>query len=210
MEILNLTRRQTEILDLAQKMIQTRGYNGFSFKDLAEALQVKPAAIHYHFPAKVDLGRALMARYRHRLHLSLTKIDGMGLSPRRALERYIQLFYATLKPDNRLCLCGMLATELITLPEPLQEDVRVFFQDNEAWLARTLGEGRASKALEFEASSAAVARCVYATLHGAMLSAHTFGDPSRLHTAGRWLLESLVQSEVDALLVPVHAPVSRA
>ncbi|HEX8915137.1 MAG TPA: TetR/AcrR family transcriptional regulator [Humisphaera sp.] len=199
------TRRQTEILDLAQELVQTRGYNAFSFGDLAARLGVKPAAIHYHFPTKTDLGRALMARYRQRLHASLAKIDEQATTPRRALERYVQLFQATLRPDHRLCLCGMLATELTTLAADLQADVRRFFEDNEAWLARVLGEGRRAKVLEFEGSTAAAARCVYAALHGAMLSAHTFGDPSRLSTAGRWLLDALLPPEMDALLVQVES-----
>jgi len=200
------TRRQTEILDLAQELVQTRGYNAFSFGDLADRLHLKPAAIHYHFPTKADLGRALMSRYRQRLHASLDKIDEQAPTPRRKLERYIQLFHSTLKPDNRMCLCGMLATELTTLPHPLQIDVRQFFEDNEAWLAQVLGEGRKAKVLEFEGSSAAAARCVYATLHGAMISAHTFADAGRLSTAGRWLLDALVPPEMDALLVQVRAP----
>ncbi len=199
-----LSRRQIEILDLGQQLVQTRGYNGFSFGDLASALNIKPAAIHYHFPTKLDLGRAMMARYRERLHASLAKIDEAATTPRRALERYVQLFNATLKPDHRMCLCGMLATELTTLPAALQEDVRQFFEDNEAWLARVLGEGRKAKVLEFEGSSASAARCVYATLHGAMLSAHTFSDPSRFATTGRWLLDALLPPEMDALLVRVQ------
>ncbi|MDB5296164.1 MAG: transcriptional regulator, TetR family, partial [Phycisphaerales bacterium] len=136
--------------------------------------------------------------------LSLAKIDEGATSPRRALERYVQLFHATLKPDQRMCLCGMLATELVTLPPEVQADVRQFFEDNEAWLARVLGEGRRAKALEFEGSTAAAARCVYAALHGAMLSAHTFGDPARLTTTGRWLLDALLPPEMDALLVQVQ------
>jgi TetR/AcrR family transcriptional repressor of nem operon len=200
------TRRQTEILDLAQELVQTRGYNGFSFGDLAQRLKVKPAAIHYHFATKAELGRALMERYRQRLHASLDKIDELGITPRRKLERYIQLFHTTLKPDNRMCLCGMLAMELTTLPEPLQADVRQFFEDNEAWLAQVLGEGRRAKVIEFEGSSAAAARCVYATLHGAMISAYTFADAGRLSTAGRWLLDALVPPEMDALLVQVRGP----
>ncbi len=198
------SRRQTEICDIAQQLIQTRGYNAFSFGDLAERLNVKPAAIHYHFPTKVDLVRAMMARYRERLHASLAKIDEVATTPRRALERYIQLFQATLKPDHRMCLCGMLATDLTTLPPPLQQDVRQFFEDNEAWLARILGEGRKAKVLEFEGSSASAARCLYAALHGAMLAAHAFSDPSRLTTAARWLLDVLVPPEMDALLVRVQ------
>src|SRR5580693_6206127 len=193
------SRRQTEILDIAQELIQSRGYNGFSFGDLAERLGVKTPAIHYHFATKEDLARSLMTRYRQRLHASLDKIDESGPSPRRALERFIQLFHATLKPDHRLCLCGMLATELTTLPTSVQTEVRVFFEDNEKWLAQVLGEGRKAKVLEFEGSSAAAARCIYAALHGAMLSAHTFADPSRLATAGRWILDALLPPEMDAL-----------
>jgi len=205
MEIVVRTRRQEEILNLAQQMIQTRGYNGFSFRDLARQLDVKPAAIHYHFPTKPELVRCLMQRYRLRLHASLVKIDEQALPPRKALERYIQLFYATLKPDHRLCLCGMLATESATLPGELQSDVRQFFDDNETWLARVLGEGRAAKAMEFEGSSASAARCVYAALHGAMLSAHTFSDPARLTTVGRWVLDVLLKPEMDALLWPTES-----
>lgn len=199
------TSRQTEILDLAQSLIQRRGYNGFSFGDLATALGVKPAAIHYHFPTKTDLVRALMHRYRQRLHVSLANIDEQATTPRRKLERFIQLFQTIAKPDHRICLCGMLATELTTLPAPLQEDVRQFFDDNETWLARVLGEGRKSKVLEFEGSSAAAARCIYGALHGAMLSAHTFSDPARLSTAGRWILDALLPPEMDALLVNMNA-----
>ncbi len=201
-----LTPRQSEILDVAQHLIQARGYNAFSFGDVAAALGIRPAAIHYHFPTKPDLARRLMARYRQRLHASLAKIDESTPPPRRALERYVQLFQSAARPDNRVCLCGMLATELVTLPAPVQDDVRQFFADNEAWLARVLGEGRRAKALEFEGSSAAAARCLYAALHGAMLSAHAFADPARLATAGRWLLDALVPPEMDAYLVACTAP----
>ena len=199
------TPRQTEILDLAQHLIQTRGYNSFSFGDLAAALGIKPAAIHYHFPTKADLARRLMARYRQRLHASLTKIDDSTATPRRALERYIQLFQSAAKPENRVCLCGMLAAELVTLPDALQADVREFFGDNEVWLARTLGEGRKANVLMFEGSSAAAARCFYAALHGAMLSAHAFADATRLAAAGRWLLDAVLPPEMNALLDRVDA-----
>jgi TetR/AcrR family transcriptional repressor of nem operon len=209
MDLTIRSRRQTEILDVAQEMIQQRGYNGFSFGDLAKRLGVKPAAIHYHFATKAELVRTLMKRYRQRLHASLDSIDGQAHSPRKALERFVQLFQATMNSDQRLCLCGMLATELTTLPEELQGDVRQFFEDNEAWLARVLGEGRAAKVLEFEGSSASAARCVYAALHGAMLSAHTFRDPARLSSVGRWISDALLPPEMDALLGPTTVPRDR-
>ena len=196
------TPRQSEILDLAQYMIQTRGYNGFSFGDLAKKIGVKPAAIHYHFPTKGDLGLKLMARYRQRLHASLARIDEQVQSPRRKLERYVLLFHATLKPDNRMCLCGMLATEMAILPEPLAEEVKKFFEDNESWLARVLGEGRRARSIDFEGSPTAASRFMYASLQGAMISSRVFGDAGRLSLSGRWLLDALITPMMDALLMP--------
>src|ERR1700682_1229989 len=54
------------ILDIAERLVQTRGFNGFSYADIAGTLHVTKASLHYHFPAKADLGRRLIERYeRH-------------------------------------------------------------------------------------------------------------------------------------------------
>ena len=53
-----------QILDLAENLLLDKGFNGFSYKHIAEQLGVKNAAIHYYFPAKSDLGTALVERYR--------------------------------------------------------------------------------------------------------------------------------------------------
>jgi len=196
------SERKAQILDVAQEMVQTRGFNAFSFGDIADRIGVKPAAIHYHFPSKYDLGVALMRRYRHRLHASLAKIDELRISPRRKLERYFALFQATLKPDNRMCLCGMLATEMPTLSDPIRDEIRGFVEDNELWLARLLGEGRKSGTLDFEGSPAAAARIIYFTLQGAMISSRTFGDPNRLSLTCRWLMDVSMPTMMDALLPP--------
>ena len=51
------------ILDVAERLVQTRGFNGFSYADIAEALRVTKASLHYHFPSKAELGRRLIERY---------------------------------------------------------------------------------------------------------------------------------------------------
>jgi len=196
------SERKAQILDVAQELVQMRGFNAFSFGEVAERIGVKPAAIHYHYPTKFDLGVALMRRYRHRLHASLAKIDELRLSPRRKLERYFALFHATLKPDNRMCLCGMLATEMTTLSDAMCGEVRGFVEDNEIWLAKVLGEGRKTGDLGFEGSAAATARIIYFTLQGGMISSRTFGDANRLSVTCRWLLDVSVPAMMDALLPP--------
>lgn len=37
-----------DILDVAQRLLQTRGYNGFSYMDVAGAVGIRSASLHRH------------------------------------------------------------------------------------------------------------------------------------------------------------------
>ncbi len=101
-----------------------------------------------------------------------------------------------------MCICGVLAAEYTTLPEGIQVELRRFYDDNETWLARVLGQGRKLRALEFDGSPAVAARTMYAALQGAMAAARVTNDPGRLTAAGRWLLDALIPSLMEVLLPP--------
>jgi TetR/AcrR family transcriptional repressor of nem operon len=80
------------ILDVAERLVQTRGFNGFSYADIAEALDVTKASLHYHFPSKADLGRRLIERYEHTFLAVLKGIDATGAAPREKLKRYARIY----------------------------------------------------------------------------------------------------------------------
>src|SRR5580658_4119474 len=63
------------ILDIAERLMQVRGYNGFSYADIAAAMGLTKASLHYHFPSKAELGRRLMERYTENFLAALAKID---------------------------------------------------------------------------------------------------------------------------------------
>ncbi len=180
------------LLDLAQELAQVRGLNGFSFQDLAHGVGIRTASVHHHFRTKEDLARELMARYRTTFHENLSAIDERHRSPRRKLERFAELFLETLRQGNRLCLCGRLATDYATLSSPVQTEVKAFFAETEEWLRATLEEGRRAGELRFAGAAAVVARTFLATLEGAMISARTFADDSRLTRAGSWMIAAMV------------------
>lgn len=182
---------RTALLDVAQELAQTRGLNAFSFQDLAKAVGIRTASVHHHFPTKGDLGRELMRRYRTRFVADLLRIARREADPRRRLERFSALFVRTLRSGNRLCLCGMLASEFLTLPPSVKDEVRAFYDDTEAWLAQVLGSGRESGALRFEGTPARMATTYLSTLEGAMIAARTFDDESRLTRAAEWLIASM-------------------
>jgi TetR/AcrR family transcriptional regulator, transcriptional repressor for nem operon len=178
------------ILDVAERLVQTRGFNGFSYADIAEALDLTKASLHYHFPSKADLGRRLIERYEHAFLEVLKGIDATAAAPREKLKRYARI-YADVLRDNRMCLCGMLASDYATLPKAMKEDVKHFFDENEQWLVAVLEQGRKSGALEFKGSALDLARVIVGSLEGAMMLARSYGEPARFDTAAERLIASL-------------------
>jgi TetR/AcrR family transcriptional repressor of nem operon len=177
-------------LDVAERLVQTRGFNGFSYADIAEALGVTKASLHYHFPTKADLGRRLVERYEAGFLETLAGIDSAHARARDKLKRYARI-YAEVLRANRMCLCGMLASDYATLPKPMREEVRHFFDENERWLARVLEQGRKSGELGFKGAPVDVARMIVASLEGAMMLARSYGEVSRFDAAAERLIAEL-------------------
>ena len=180
----------TQILDVAERLVQERGFNGFSYADVAKEVGVTKAALHYHFPGKAELGDALIERYAHRFGDALVAVDGRDIDAAGKLHAYAQL-YAEVFTDDRMCLCGMLAADYATLPEPMRERVVRFFDDNEVWLAHVLDEGRKAGTLYFQGSARSVARTIVGGLEGAMLVARPYGDIKRFRAAASLLIDGL-------------------
>ena len=177
----------TQILDVAERLAQTRGFNGFSYADIAEELGITKASLHYHFPSKADLGRAIIERYSRQFGVALAAIPAHGVEAPAALQRYVEI-YADVLRDGRICLCGMLAAEYTTLPNGMQQAIRAFFDSNEAWLARVFDSGARAKELAFEGDPKDAARLLTAALEGAMLLARSYGDPARFARAAAHVL----------------------
>ena len=77
----------SRILDSAESLVQIRGFNGFSYADVAAELALTTASLHYHFPGKSELGRALITRYAMRFNAALARIDGAGKPRARSSVR---------------------------------------------------------------------------------------------------------------------------
>src|SRR5258707_10175034 len=166
------------ILDIAERLVQTRGYNGFSYADIAEAMRITKASLHYHFPAKADLGARLIERYERNFLAALAKIDQQAGNAPEKLRRYAAIYEDVLS-DNRMCLCGMLAAEFGTLPKPMKDEMRHYFDANERWLAGVLQQGRKETTLKFQRSAAEVAQSLVGALECAMMLARSYADVGR-------------------------------
>jgi TetR/AcrR family transcriptional repressor of nem operon len=181
----------THILDVAERLAQSRGFNGFSYADIAAELQLTKAALHYHFAGKAELGEALVGRYSARFAAALEGFDTVALSAPAKLEGYANLYLDVLRA-KRMCLCGMLAAEYQTLPERMRSAVIHFFDANEAWLQRVVEQGQHDGTLHAVGSPQEIARAIVGGLEGAMLVARPYGDVARFQAAATHLLAGLI------------------
>jgi len=179
-----------KILDIAERLVQTRGFNGFSYADIAGPLRITKASLHYHFPAKAQLGKQLIERYERNFLAALAAIDRGGADPRRKLRQYAAIYADVLRQD-RMCLCGMLAAEFATLPKAMRENMRHFFDENERWLSAVLEQGRKAGRLKFTGTPREVARALVGSLEGAMMLARSYGEVARFQVVADRLLAEL-------------------
>jgi TetR/AcrR family transcriptional repressor of nem operon len=177
-------------LDIAERLMQIRGFSNFSYADIATELGITKASLHYHYPGKAELGQALITRYSDRFTEALDEIDRDLPNARAKLEAYADLYAAVLR-NERMCMCGMLAAEYPTLPRAMQSEVIRFFDENQQWLANLLEAGKTDGTLAYRGRAADVAQGILSTLEGAMLVARPYGDVSRFEAAASQLLDGL-------------------
>ena len=178
---------RARILDVAERLVQTRGFNGFSYADVASEVGVTKASLHYHFQGKAELGHALIARYTERFTVELERIDTGILNPPAKLAAYAALYADVLRAD-RMCLCGMLAAEYETLPPAMRDAILRFFDDNQSWLQAVMEAGRADRSMSFDGTAEDGASTILGGLEGAMLVARPYRDVSRFEATATRLI----------------------
>ncbi|HEY4200228.1 MAG TPA: TetR/AcrR family transcriptional regulator [Devosiaceae bacterium] len=174
----NLSSTADDILDCAQSLILTGGYNGFSYADIAEVVGIRKASIHHHFPSKVDLVRMLVLRYREAARAGFIALESRAADPRAQLSNYVAYWEECLFDGSTpFCVCALLASELPVLPAEVAAQVRLHFETLRVWLTSALERGAATGLFRLSAAAPAEAETFMATLHGAMLSARVHDDP---------------------------------
>ena len=181
------------VLEVAERLIQTRGFNGFSYADVAAEVGITKASLHYHFPTKAELGLSLVQRYQETFEDALAGLAHDGGDTRTLLEGYAELYRSVLRKD-RMCLCGMLAAEHSTLPAPMRRALQVFFDANERWLAGVLETGRRKGELKLAGAAREEARLLVAGLEGALLVARSYDDPRRFQDSAARLIDGVLGS----------------
>jgi TetR/AcrR family transcriptional regulator, transcriptional repressor for nem operon len=175
------------ILDVAERLVQSRGFNGFSYADVASELEITTAALHYHFPGKAELGDALIDRYAERFSEALDGIAAREAAAPVKLRAYADLYLGVLR-DQRMCLCGMLAAEYQTLPDAMRRGVVSFLDHNYEWLTVLLEGGRSEGSLHFDGTAQDAAEMIVGALEGAMLVSRPYANTDHFEVIANRLI----------------------
>ena len=169
------TNTKRAIMDLAETFIQEKGFNGFSYAHIAKELDVKNAAIHYHFPTKEELACAVIQRYRDRFQLWINNARVKDLSPQEKLDWFFSIYTNTRADNGKVCLAGSLETEFNSLPAALQAQTEALTRELLTWLQATLQEGREAGVFHFNGDPAHKAALILSSLQGALQMARALG-----------------------------------
>ncbi|ASL46899.1 HTH-type transcriptional repressor NemR [Burkholderia sp. AD24] len=170
---------RSQILDHAVTLIMLRGYNGFSYRDLSNLVGIKTASIHYYFPSKDDLVLEAVSSYSDEVLSSMNAI-GDTLPADAKLSKYTKLFGKTLGDGDQICLCGMLAADIESLPDDIRQAVQAFFKANERWLTKVLVQGVEEGTLAINGKPENAARALFAAYQGSVLASRLFKTKARL------------------------------
>ncbi|OWV77050.1 TetR family transcriptional regulator [Rhizobium sp. R339] len=168
-----------KILDIAQSLIVAGGYNGFSYADISDAIGIRKASIHHHFPAKAELVAVLVDRYTKQAQAGLQSLREQAASPADQLQFYIDYWRSCIENASQpFCVCAMLASEMQMLPDEVALRVRAHFRNLAAWLTSVLQTGLEQGLFRLDKRPEEQAQMLMASVHGAMLSARALGDPA--------------------------------
>jgi len=173
MQQLNSTAHK--ILDVAERYTQTNGFNAFSYKDLQNEVGVKTSSIHYYFPTKQDLALNMVERYINRFTETLNDIaesESDGFNRLRKLgDVHMQLVR-----EGKFCMCGMMASDMLSLPEVVNDNLAGFFDLSQQWIAEAIELAKQQNQLRDTVHVRCSSMHFLASLEGGMLIARIKDD----------------------------------
>lgn len=182
------SEKATKILDAAEIRMRRGGFDAVSYRDLAADVGIKGSSVHYHFPKKSVLGKAVVDRYAERMLTVLGTPDDPQEAIESRIHRLCLVYRNALLQDGALCLCCVLGSETLDLPSPVAEAVTQFFTRLSHWTTIALEQNIPPH------RSSAMARHIIGALQGTMVLVLAMKQPD-LFTETEASLLKLIATE---------------
>jgi TetR/AcrR family transcriptional repressor of nem operon len=182
------TQTKETILREATRLVEQRGFTATSLNDLFLAAGIKKGAFYHHFPAKDDLGLAILERTRTAF---LDWLDGLLAAP-TPLEGLHSFFAAALGLHRKRgfvggCLFGNTALEMSDVSRQYADVVERVFQEWCGRIEEVVRAAQESGQIRNDISAGDLAQTVVATIEGGIMLSRLKKEEGPLKTC----LESL-------------------
>lgn len=184
------------ILDSAEDLILTRGYNGFSYKDIAEVVGIRKASIHHHFATKEVLGTAFVDRYFHRFENWRQLVANQSVTQK--LSSFLEMFKSISNNAEKVCPMGILTAEYPTLPPLVQDNLRRLYVEIDQWLVTVLTQGQTEGSLKPAPEATILAKVILNAMSSSLKMARVFQDVDQLEQVFKALTSMIYISNKSA------------
>ena len=180
--------RRRALVDAAFQSLATDGFEGLRMRGIAAAVGLNIATVHYHFPTKEDLVRAVVEHAQARFAASIPDVGPPVERLREYLAGVRRMFVA--EPDlcQVLTEIGLRAYRDPAIAEILRANDEHWFAVLRALLRDGVDDGSLAPDLDPDATAA----LVMTTLKGACLPSVRAAGPAQLSSVfdqlDRWLL----------------------
>jgi AcrR family transcriptional regulator len=181
-----MSTRET-IITLGDQLIRDKGFNAFSFYDIAKQLKIKNASIHYHFPSKTDLGIAVLRNQQEGLR---TLIESNSTKSSDVKLNVFLSIYTRIKEEGKVCIVGSLATDLNSVDDKIASELKILAHDILSWVTEILDEGKRKKVFSFRETSRTKALLIITNMLAA-LQVSRLTDEKDFHSIKNAIIKDL-------------------
>ena len=133
--------RREHIIDAANELFHTQGYNKTSISDIANQLGITKGNLQYHFRSKDDLLVAIINARMENMADCLQRWEEENSDPRERLKRIVQMVQDEQEGlINYGCSIGSINVELGKCQRPLQQKSLQMFEQQKEWIERAFTE----------------------------------------------------------------------
>jgi TetR/AcrR family transcriptional repressor of nem operon len=168
--------RKQQIVGLGLDLLQTHGFENFSYQDLSRQLGITKASIHHHFPKKSDLGVALCEAIQQWHEHEYRQVRSMQSSALEKLRCYLGRLEKYVADEGKICPLSSLQSDITVLPQAMCKAIKRLDEHETAFIAEILQQGRDSGEFGFDGAVDSQAMIVVLSCKGALQYARIHGN----------------------------------
>jgi TetR/AcrR family transcriptional repressor of nem operon len=186
------------ILNAGLKVIFQAGYQGATVRDICAAADAPHGSFIHHFRSKEAFAREVLDRYFANLQKHVSEaLEDKSLSPRRRLQRYLEIISDVLAGDkwNRGCLIGDISIETTSLSKLMRRRLTTIFEQWRVPFVHCIAEAQASGEIDATFDPIDLAEFLLSSWEGAILRMKVERGPAPLDRFRKIIFQTVFKEQ---------------